>query len=680
MTRTSPVRPAPRQRGAFRVGLGLLLFAILLAFAAVAAWRLRGGELVARAVAAALEDAGFAWSCRETVVDDALRVRFLEASLAGEGFRFGAEEVAVTPSFSYRSPYVTVGISATKAAVELVADESPKTSEGAPSSLPTPPPYLDSIRFEGLRVDLGAGRTVEASGELAVDGGAWTLAFAKGAFAEATGAIATEDLTGLITLGRPVSAPLLESDVAASTAVATAPAVTWSVTVVGGAALWNSVLVDFASHPLDAGGALSQPQPSLYRIESLRLDIGDLATLEGQLDVAGDGTPLRGTLRASSEHLGDAFAAFVRDPFAGVVPVFADAVVSGRAVAEIRFDAFERRHASLLCKVRSPRLEAAGLRLDDVTLELPYVGRRASGQRKGVLRAKSLYVGESLWGPVDVELIATPGRFRAGGPLVLRPFGATAELDAFALEDDGADETFATGRLDVRDLDLALVGRAFGYEAVTGSAGGSLAELRIDSDRVATRGSFELSVFGGRVTLSNLGVDDPFGRLPSLEVDADLESIDLEALTGAFPFGRVTGTLQGSIRKLVLVAGQAERFDADLRTVARKGVAQTIDVRALTQLGVLGGGDAGAMSGLVLKLFEKYRYTEMGLRCSLRNDRFELRGVRSEGGKQYLVKGSLLPPSVNVVSHSQIISFSEMLARVRRIAAIGGEGESTDEP
>jgi hypothetical protein len=41
-----------------------------------------------------------------------------------------------------------------------------------------------------------------------------------------------------------------------------------------------------------------------------------------------------------------------------------------------------------------------------------------------------------------------------------------------------------------------------------------------------------------------------------------------------------------------------------------------------------------------------------------------LRGVKSEDGKEYLVVGSTLPPRVNVVSHSQVISFSEMVRRV----------------
>jgi hypothetical protein len=63
----------------------------------------------------------------------------------------------------------------------------------------------------------------------------------------------------------------------------------------------------------------------------------------------------------------------------------------------------------------------------------------------------------------------------------------------------------------------------------------------------------------------------------------------------------------------------------------------------------------------------------MGFQSRLENDRFYLRGVKSEDGKEYLVVGSTLPPRVNVVSHSQVISFSEMVKRLSRAFEDRGE-------
>jgi hypothetical protein len=57
----------------------------------------------------------------------------------------------------------------------------------------------------------------------------------------------------------------------------------------------------------------------------------------------------------------------------------------------------------------------------------------------------------------------------------------------------------------------------------------------------------------------------------------------------------------------------------------------------------------------------------LGFKAHLKNDRLTLRGVESRGDQEYLVVGSFLPPTVNVVSHTQVIAFSELLRRLERI-------------
>jgi hypothetical protein len=51
----------------------------------------------------------------------------------------------------------------------------------------------------------------------------------------------------------------------------------------------------------------------------------------------------------------------------------------------------------------------------------------------------------------------------------------------------------------------------------------------------------------------------------------------------------------------------------------------------------------------------------------LKNDRLTLRGVQSQDDKELLVVGSFLPPTVNIVSHTQNIAFSDLLRRLERI-------------
>jgi hypothetical protein len=55
----------------------------------------------------------------------------------------------------------------------------------------------------------------------------------------------------------------------------------------------------------------------------------------------------------------------------------------------------------------------------------------------------------------------------------------------------------------------------------------------------------------------------------------------------------------------------------------------------------------------------------------LRNDRFVLHGVAEHDGKDFLVVGTIFPPSVNVVSHNQVIAFKEMVDRLQRVTSAG---------
>jgi len=71
-------------------------------------------------------------------------------------------------------------------------------------------------------------------------------------------------------------------------------------------------------------------------------------------------------------------------------------------------------------------------------------------------------------------------------------------------------------------------------------------------------------------------------------------------------------------------------------------------------------------AGLQL-FFENFRYGKMGFKAMLRNDKLILRGVESKDNQEFLVVGSMLPPAMNIVSHTQEISFSELIWRLERV-------------
>jgi hypothetical protein len=116
-----------------------------------------------------------------------------------------------------------------------------------------------------------------------------------------------------------------------------------------------------------------------------------------------------------------------------------------------------------------------------------------------------------------------------------------------------------------------------------------------------------------------------------------------------------------------------------METVSRPGVPQRVSVAAIRQLSILGGSGGDPLSHGILSFFDEYRYAKMGFRCNLRNDRFTLRGVEEFDGKDYLIVGSVMPPRVNVISHNQTISFSQMIRRLERAMATTNEGLPTQE-
>ena len=121
-------------------------------------------------------------------------------------------------------------------------------------------------------------------------------------------------------------------------------------------------------------------------------------------------------------------------------------------------------------------------------------------------------------------------------------------------------------------------------------------------------------------------------------------------------------------------------FDAELASVPTRGVKQRISVTAIEQLSILGGAGASPVTAAVLGFFDEYRYAKMGARCSLRNDRFLLRGIERYEEREFLVVGTFMPPTVNVVSHNQVIAFNEMVRRLARIAEAAGASDGTHNP
>jgi hypothetical protein len=259
--------------------------------------------------------------------------------------------------------------------------------------------------------------------------------------------------------------------------------------------------------------------------------------------------------------------------------------------------------------------------------------------------------------------------------LRLPVYGGVVQITALTFRDVVAEPQALSLSLEAEKLRLERLTDALGWYRFGGSVSGSIPDMEWTGDALRSDGRIDVEVFGGRVNINMLEIVSPFSSVPSIKLDARFREIDLAQASRTFAFGQISGILDGTVNGLVLAAGQPSAFRADVRTVERRGVSQRISVESLNKITVLSSGtEAGALYGGIASFFDTFRYSKLGFKAELRNDKLTLRGVESRKDGEYLVVGSLLPPTVNVVSHTQVIAFSELLRRLEQVQK-GGTSE-----
>ncbi len=300
-----------------------------------------------------------------------------------------------------------------------------------------------------------------------------------------------------------------------------------------------------------------------------------------------------------------------------------------------------------------PPAAPSALTADQGTISVERI--KGGGLETGQIRLPVLLSQNTLLVPVQVDL-----------PLL----GGTARLTHFRM-----DNLLAKARLDagvaVDHLDLGLLTGNLASGPVSGAIDGALTSIRWEGDEWKTRGSIRASVFGGRIEVTDISARTPFARSRSVGADIIFEEIDLEQMTSKIEVGKMTGIVRGSLKDLVIDYGQPSRFILDIETDPGKKKPRAISVDAIENISILGTGSSAVSSILnsgVRRFFKTYPYSRIGIRCSLENDVFSLRGTVREGGKEYLVRRASLR-GIDVVNQNpdNSISFKDMQERIGRI-------------
>ena len=286
----------------------------------------------------------------------------------------------------------------------------------------------------------------------------------------------------------------------------------------------------------------------------------------------------------------------------------------------------------------------------------------------GLLSVGSARFGSESIPPLTTTVSLWNNVFQMHRPLRVPIYGGTVEISTLLWSDLIRDPHAVSLSTQVKNLQLAKLSGALGWHPFGGAVSASIPLIEWASGSLRSQGHIHADLFGGRLQISNMEIENPFSKLPAIKLDARFWDVRLEQLSETLEFGRISGILEGVVDDLVITAGQPSHFRADIHSVDRPESSQWINVEALHKLTVLSSGDdARSAFGGLATFFENFRYDKMGFKATLRNDKLTLRGVESKDNSEYLVVGSILPPTVNIISHTQEISFSELMRRLERI-------------
>lgn len=406
------------------------------------------------------------------------------------------------------------------------------------------------------------------------------------------------------------------------------------------------------------------------------IDIGAVE-LRGSIDRLSTVPELRLEARSTNFSPGKFFDFFLRDTYNRQYPLLDQLAVRGTAAFQTKLIGTVGKlvaEGELALKTAEIRVNSWDWQVGPLALDLPFQIQLSEPKvisrgrpRGGTLVLERARFGSQSLGPIRTTLSLENNQLRFHEPIHLALFGGDISLAALTWPDVIQHPKQLSFSLDCKRVALEPLTQALDWPRFGGTLTGSIPEVRSISDTLNTNGEIQAELFGGRVRMNKLEVENPFSSIASIKLDAVLAGIQLEQLSQTFAFGRISGILEGKIDDLVVTAGQPAQFRADLHSVDR-GAEQRISVEALNKITVLSSGqNAGALYSGLAGFFDSFRYSKLGFRAVLVNDQLTLRGVETRGAEEYLVVGSFLPPTVNIVSHTQNIAFSELLRRLQRI-------------
>lgn len=442
----------------------------------------------------------------------------------------------------------------------------------------------------------------------------------------------------------------------------------------GGQMYAEPLFLDFTALPLKVD-VVALDSKNHWRIERLHVVQGTAGTLDATGLISKTGFKLESAeLAFDAPALAPLFATDVQPFLIGTPLDGLTAEGAARGTVSLRSGS----PTSLTAEVSGVALNAVrlGLSVDDLSGQVHWAG---ASPAPSSLQWSAGSIGRVPFGPSTVSFRVQGRDLELLAPWRQPLLEGAVHVERLALSNIGLAQMDADFRGELEPIDLAALCRALDWPVFGGTLGGRLPGLRVRNEVWSIDGALQAQVFDGTIRLENLRAIEPFGVLPRVAADAHLRRIDLEALTGTFSFGRITGRLDGDVKALQLLDWKPVAFDARFYSTPGDHSRRRISQRAIDNISAIGGGPTGLLSRGFLSFFKDFSYDRMGISCVLRDGRCQMDGVEPappQDGQAgyYLVKGRLLP-RIDVVGYAREVSWDTLVQQVE--AALASSGPQT---
>ncbi|MES9990733.1 MAG: hypothetical protein ABW098_02195 [Candidatus Thiodiazotropha sp.] len=276
------------------------------------------------------------------------------------------------------------------------------------------------------------------------------------------------------------------------------------------------------------------------------------------------------------------------------------------------------------------------------------------------------------FGKLDIHAYAQQGEARLNKPIDLSLLQGTLHIDQLNAEGLLGEQPQWTTSAQFKDISLQALAEAFDWPTMEGMLQGTIPRVHYQQQRLQLDGELVVDVFGGRIRVGDLLIEDPLGRVPELYADLQLSGLDLTQITQTFSFGHMTGGLEGEIAGLHLSSWEPIAFKARFNTPDEDKIPHRISQRAVDNLTALGNGVGSGLSSTFLGIFKEFRYNRIELKAILNGDVAELDGMPHKSGGYYIVKGSGLP-RIDVIARNRQVAWKTLLERLKSIRVEGME-------